>query len=280
MKKPLFNFFSVILIFLGGLCCVYNVILHFLSPGTFLDILTSFSNIWIILGLILIFTGIFRFKKNRSLFKSLPKILKIIIVFFVSLIFIISSIYLPSILNPEIAENNFSCDYVFLLGGGIDKNGNLPEPVKSRVEKCAKYLKKNQNAIVVVTGGTLKWLPYAEAPAIKNLLKEKGITENRIFIEDKSLDTIQNLQNGVKILCENLNKSTDEILNSKNVIVSNFYHLSRAQKIARRLGFKNVSGIGASTPKINVPISYVREICAHLKLDLRILFTQKPAEIL
>ena len=31
--------------------------------------------------------------------------------------------------------------FVFLLGGGIDKNGNLPKPVIRRVEKAAEYIK-------------------------------------------------------------------------------------------------------------------------------------------
>ena len=63
---------------------------------------------------------------------------------------------------------------MFLLGGGIDKNGVLPTNVLYRCETTVNYLQNNPSTKVIVTGGTLKFLPFPEALAIKAALEEKA----------------------------------------------------------------------------------------------------------
>lgn len=264
------------IIILGTIFILYDIILIILSPGTFLDILTSFTHIWGVLGAYLIFVGIYRKKTGHSFWKIWKKWIKIAFVVCAGLGTVISITSLIFILNPKIADINESAEYLILLGGGIDKNGKLPTSVQNRVEKAAEYLILHPETICIATGGTLKWLPYAEAPAIKQELVNKGISQNRILIEDQAYDTIENFKFSCKILAEHQGVPTPQILNSKIIVVTNAFHLRRAERLASRMGFTNIKGLAAKVGSISVVHLYVREICAYLKLNLRIFLTQQP----
>lgn len=270
---------NIVFIILGVLCIAYDATLILLNPGTFLDIVVSFNHIWLGFGAYLIFIGIYRIKKGHSFWSTWKKWVKITVVSLFSAGILISIINLIFILNPSIVSVNENADHVILLGGGIDKEGKLPSSVINRVEKTAEYLKNNPNSICVVTGGTLKWLPFAEAPELKNQLVNRGIEPGRILVEDQAKDTIQNFQLSCKMLEEYRHASTQEILNTPTAVVTSRFHLRRSERLARRMGFTNIKGIPAACPPIYVLHNYVREICAYVKLNLRILLTGKPEKL-
>ena len=268
---------SFVLIILGIICIGYDVTLIALNPGTFLDNVFSFTHIWSALGAYFVFLGIYRIKKRHSFWNVWNKKLKITVAVFLGICAAVAFINLAFILNPEVVSVDEKADYVILLGGGIDKDGKLPFSVMERVKKAAEYLQKNKDSICVVTGGTLRWLPYPEAPAIKQKLVEAGIQPERILVEDQALDTIQNFKLSCRMLAEYKGVPTTGILNSSVAVVTSRFHLRRAERIARRLGFTSVKGIPAACPAIYIPHNYVREICAYVKLNLRILLTGKPS---
>lgn len=274
------NVFPIILIVLGILCIVYDAILILINPGTFWDNFFSFTHIWVFFGLVLIFLSVYKIKKGFWIFRKMKRWLKLTIVSLFSLIILVSFVNLLFILTPKINRMEESADYLILLGGGIDKDGNLPSSVITRVEKAAEYLTLHPETVCVVTGGTLKWLPYPEAPAIKNHLIENGIEPDRILLEDKAKDTIQNLEFSCRLISETFEISLQEVLESKVVIVTSRFHLRRAERLAKRIGYNNVKGIGSKCPLIYIPHDYFREICAYVKLNARILFTGKPENIL
>lgn len=270
---------SIILIISGILFIAYDFILICLNPGTFWDIVFSFTHIWEVLGIYLIFCGVYRIKTGHSFWSIWKKWIKITIVSLFSVCGIISVINLCLILRPSVASVEEKADYVILLGGGIDKDGKLPASVITRVEKAAEYLNHNPESICVVTGGTLKWLPYPEAPELKNQLVLRGVEENRILVEDKALDTIQNFQLSVKMLSEYKKADVSEILKTSTIIVTSRFHLRRAERLAHRIGFTDIKGIPAKCPAIYVLHNYFREICAYVKLNLRIILTGEPGKL-
>ena len=269
----------MILIILGMLCIVYDIVLICISPGTFLDILTAFSHIWTALGALLIFTGIFRRKTGRWFWSRWKKPVKAFAAILICAGLAVSVVNLVFICTPSLASLDEDADYVILLGGGIDKNGKLPVSVMNRVEKAAEYMRLHEDAVCVVTGGTLKWLPFAEAPEIKRQLVAAGVGSGRVLVEAQALDTIQNFQLSCRLLAEYEGVPEQEILHRHFVVVSNYFHLRRAERLARRMGFEHVAGIGTRCSPVAVPMSYVREICAYVKLNLRILLTGEPGKI-
>lgn len=269
---------AVILIIAGILSASYDVLLLCMSPGTFWDNVFSFTHIWAMLGSYLIFCGVYRIKKVRSFWSIWKKSVKICVLGVAAAGVIISIVNLCFIFRPKLVDPNKSVDYVILLGGGIDKNGKLPGNVISRVEATADFLNRpeQKKTIVVVSGGTLHWLPFAEAPELKRQLVLRGVEEERILVEDQALDTIQNFQYSCQMLADYSGISKQEVLNSDIVVITNYFHLRRAERLAARMGFTSIKGIGAPCEKIKAPHIYVREICAYIKLNLRILFTGKP----
>ena len=273
------NKLFAILLFIGGLLSVfYDVLLLCMSPGTFLDNVFSFTHIWAALGAYLIFCGVYRIKKERSFWSTWKKPVKVCVLGLAAAGLIISVVNLCFILHPKLVDPNNSVDYVILLGGGIDKNGKLPGNVISRVEAAADFLNRpeQKNAVVVVSGGTLHWLPFAEAPELKRQLVLRGVEEERILVEDQALDTIQNFEYSCHKLVDFSGVSKQDILKSDIVVITNYFHLRRAERLAARMGFTSIKGIGAPCEKIKALHIYVREICAYIKLNLRILFTGRP----
>ena len=267
-------YFILATLFIG-----YDVYLLIRTPGTFLDNLTSFTHIWSVLALFFIFCSIYRIKKGHSFWCDTRKWLKATLLSLVGLGVIISITCLCFIWNPVLADIDKGEDaqYLILLGGGIDKNGKLPQNVLYRVDAAAEYLNKHPSTICVVSGGKLKWLPIAEAPELKNQLVKRGVDEKRILVEDKALDTIQNFKYSCQMLMDYCNKTTEEILNSNIVIVSNYFHLRRSERLANRMGFTNIQGLGAKIDAIYALHIYVREIAAYIKLNLRIFLTGEPS---
>ena len=267
---------NVFLIILGVICIGYDVTLISLNPGTFWDNVFSFTHIWSALGAYLVFVGIYRIKTRHSFWSIWERWLKIAFISLASLATVISVINLIFILTPKVVGIDEKAEHVILLGGGIDKDGNLPKSVISRVEKTAEYLNANPESICVVTGGKLAWLPFAEAPELKRQLVKRGVDADRILVEDKALDTIQNFQFSCKMLAEYKGVSVKEILETPTAVVTSRFHLRRAERLASRMGFTNIKGIPSPCPAIYVPHDYVREIFAYVKLNMRILLTGEP----
>ena len=271
---------AVFLIILGILSISYDTILILLNPGTFWDNVFSFTHIWLAPGVYLIFLAIYRIKTKHSFWSIWKRWVKLTVVSLCSLAALISIINLTFILTPEIVSVEEPADHVILLGGGISKDGVLPKSVINRVEKTAEYLNKNPDSICVVSGGTLDWLPCPEAPELKRQLVARGVEPDRILVEDQAKDTIQNFQLSCKMLAEHNGMTLAEVLNTPTAVVTSRFHLRRSERLARRMGFTNIKGIPAACPPIYVLHNYVREICAYVKLNLRILLTGKPEKML
>lgn len=244
-----------------------------------MDILVSFTHIWFALGAYLIFVGIYRIKTGHSFWSVWKKWLKIVFVCLFTVGAIICVINLTLILTPDIAVLDEKADFVILLGGGISKDGILPDSVIKRVEKTAEYLAKNPECICVVTGGMLDWLPISEAPELKRQLVLASVNPDKILVEDQAKDTIQNFKFSCRMIAEYTGKSIAEVLKAPVVVVTNGFHLKRSEYLASRIGFTDVKGLSADCPLVYVPHLYVREICAYVKLGLRILLTGEPRKM-
>lgn len=156
------------------------------------------------------------------------------------IIFSFILIYGIVILLSSISFNNDNADYAIVLGHKL--NDDKPTKVLIyRLNKTIDYLNKNKNCKVVLSGGVTENNTISEASVMKKYLINSAIAENRIILEDKSKDTIENIKN-----CkEYINK------NNKIVIISSNYHILRSKMICRLLGL-NVTGLACYTPIIDL----------------------------
>lgn len=142
-------------------------------------------------------------------------------------------------------------DYVVVLGAKVD--GTKPSgALRNRIQVAAEYLAQNSDTIAVASGGQGADEGISEAQCIWNGLTERGISPERILLEDQSTSTVENLRN-----------SFAEIGNegASVGVVSNDFHIYRALRTARKLGNYDVYGVPVATSWISLPHYLLREFC-------------------
>ena len=153
-----------------------------------------------------------------------------------------------------------ACEYVIVLGAGL--NGKKPAMILSeRLDAAAAYLDKNPQAVCIVAGGQGPDEEITEAAAMESYLADKGIDTGRIWQEDTSTSTWENLQFSLKLIEEKTGQRPKTV-----GVVSNEFHLLRAGMMAQRQGVAMV-GIPARTQSWSLRTNYfLREIAAVWKL--------------
>lgn len=135
---------------------------------------------------------------------------------------------------------------------GCKVNGDTPSlALQKRIDEAAEYLLQNPTVQVIVSGGqgADEWI--SEAEAMKIQLIEKGVSAERIIMEDRSTSTIENLEFSKKILLE-------KDLGTDVIIVTEGYHMLRAQTLSKRAGL-DAEGLSSETVSWLLPTSWVRE---------------------
>lgn len=266
----------IIWLFLAIISNLYFVLLQLMSPASFFGAFFSFSAVWFWISVVCMTVFVFR---KKHLWRKIPAIFRKIFYFFLFTGIIISTANFYFITHPKLSDGSENPEYVILLGGGITKNAELSKSVQQRIKLCALYLNEHPQALCVVTGGKLPFAPCPESDVLKPALESCGIASERILAEDKSRDTIQNFQFSVRLISEYTGKSVEEVLASPVTIITNDFHIARAERLARRMGFSDYYGLCARTPFIFKANSYFREIFCYIKLNLRIIFTRKPERL-
>lgn len=131
------------------------------------------------------------------------------------------------------------------------KNGRPGNMLKRRLDATYVYLSEHENVCVVVSGGQGADEIISEAQCMKEYLTGKGIAAERIFMEDNSTNTEENLRFSLDIIRENN-------LYEDITIVTDGFHQLRAELTAKKLGV-DVNNISASTRLYLLPTYWVRE---------------------
>ena len=128
--------------------------------------------------------------------------------------------------------------------------------MQERVTAAYNYLMDNENSVCILSGGKGNGEDISEAECMYRYLIDKGIEPDRLYKEDKSTTTKENLSFSKKIIEENG-------LNPTIAIATSEYHEYRAGKIAESLGIE-YAAVPAKTAIWLFPTYYVRELYAIL----------------
>ena len=131
--------------------------------------------------------------------------------------------------------------------------GEDPSPMlRKRLDKAYDLLVKYPDVPVVVTGGQGDDEVISEGEGMKRYLVSRGISEDRIIVEDRSTSTYENIKNAFEI--------TDAMGLSRDVtIATSEFHLYRASLIARAQGAGKVTSAPSFTDLNLLPAYWVRE---------------------
>lgn len=158
------------------------------------------------------------------------------------------------IANAAAGAQNAKCDYVIVLGAGV--NGTVPSlSLQDRINAAYDYLAADPRVICIVSGGQGSGEDITEAQCMFNELTAMGIEPERIWLEEKSTSTRENIAFSLAVIEEKAGYRPDTV-----GILSSEYHLYRAGIVAKRQGVTPI-GIPAKTSWFHIGLSYfLREI--------------------
>ena len=140
---------------------------------------------------------------------------------------------------------------VIVLGCRVkDKKPSLA--LKERLDKTYEYLNEHKELNCVLSGGQGANEEISEAKCMYQYLVKKGIDKRRLYLEDQSTSTRENILFSYKII-------EKENLNKKITIITNEFHEYRAQTIANNLNIESYA-VSAKTAWWLFPTYFVREI--------------------
>lgn len=129
--------------------------------------------------------------------------------------------------------------------------------LEARLNIALEILENNPKTECVVCGGMGKDEQYTEAEVMKKYLVNQGIMEDRIYLEDQSVNTIQNIEYAKQVI--NANHLSREV-----IIVTSDYHSYRSVGYAKKNGLEATSK-SANTRLFLLPSSWMREVFSVLK---------------
>jgi uncharacterized SAM-binding protein YcdF (DUF218 family) len=139
-----------------------------------------------------------------------------------------------------------------VLGAQVTENGPSMM-LTGRINSAVRYLQENPDAKAVLTGGQGSNEPMSEAQAMYNCIVEAGISPDRLYIEDKAVNTGENIAFSEEIIKANG-------LNENKAIVTDGFHQLRAQIITKQQGLSgSVGSVNADTFPVFIPTFAVRE---------------------
>ena len=146
-------------------------------------------------------------------------------------------------------------DYLIVLGAQVREDG--PSRVlQYRLDAAADYLRENPSTLCIVTGGRGATEPVSEGEGMRDYLLSQGIAGSRILVEDKALNTVQNI---------NLSKRLMSSPDAPAALVTNNFHVSRALALARKQGLTDVYAIAAPSDPLFLPNNMFREFFGFTK---------------
>lgn len=150
----------------------------------------------------------------------------------------------------------YEADYVLILGAHIYQD-RPSAALQTRLDAGAQLLEKNTKAKLVLCGGQGENEIMPEAHMMRDYLLAKGIPAERLLIEDKSTNTIENITNA---------KEKFHLEGQKTAVISNEFHLARARRLMTQAGL-DACGMPAPTPYRSLKaVCHLREYCSTLGL--------------
>lgn len=179
----------------------------------------------------------------------------------------------------------FDKDFILILGCQIKKDGGLTKLLQSRTDRAIEFaeMQKKETGkeiVFVPSGGKGTDEVIAEAEAIHNYLVDKGISEEKILVENRSESTNQNIRFSYDLI-QKMNPDANIAFSTTN------YHVFRAGCIADEINIP-MEGIGAKTKRYFWINAFIREFIAAIHCEKRhlivslviILCCVVPAEII
>ncbi|MBQ6263482.1 MAG: YdcF family protein [Clostridia bacterium] len=232
----------------------YLIKLFFYPEGA----LSYFSALFVVLGVGIPF--VFRKPLRKLLKKAYPFlkcVLCVLLLFFTVSFSLMAARLLSGIGTGE--GDVYSQDTVFLVyGGALRKTGEVSPTLAGRLDKAAEAMKSSPGSVAIVSGGQGPGEPRTEAEAMREYLIAAGIEEDRITVEDRASNTVENIRFSLPLV--------EASGKSDLVSVSTYTHTPRIGYLLSREGVSSRFLASGYPDKLSVFPSFVREYLSYVKL--------------
>ena len=222
---------------------LWHIAVAFLAvlAGFFFFALQGYSTMGLVcLGLIFLLLS---YRAAGRLRKKYPKITKAVVRIFTVILCIgllIFGITEAFIVSASRGNPDGPADYLVVLGAKVNKNGPSLA-LRNRINAAYDYLSAHPDTIAVLSGGQGSNEPITEAQCMFDELTKMGIAPERLWLEDKSTNTWENLKFTLALVEEKTGAKPQKI-----ALLSSEFHLFRAGLFADRFGLETV-GVPAKT---------------------------------
>lgn len=246
-KRP--SHFINILYLLGSIACF----LYYFANGFLIRFGQSLLFLWLLMGIFLL-TRFIVFERTILTGKPLPFSKRFLTVFrtleVIALVFFIA--VEAVILRGAVTHPPEKLDAIIVLGAKV--NGTSPSgALRNRIDTAADYLRENPDTLVIASGGQGPDEGISEAECIRRGLIARGVSEDRILMEDASTSTLENLTFSLPLI-EKENPSVG--------IVTNNFHVYRSMKLAETFEGYDFHALPVPTSLFSFPHYMLREFCA------------------
>lgn len=238
-----------LLLTIGVFCLIYyGVIISYAGTGS------SFSWFWLLVGILCIcLFMLMRYMAKINVI--LPRPVRYLISFFALCGLCIFLLIEGMIIYHAKRDADTDMDYLIVLGAQV-RGTRITNSLYRRLKASEIYLKENPETLVIVSGGQGPGEDITEAEAMKNFLLENGIESERILVEDKSTNTVENILYSKELITKD---------DAKVAVVTNGFHVFRSISIARKQGLTNIQGLAAPSDRVLFINYYVREVLGVIK---------------
>ena len=245
---------------MSGLCFIAGILclLYYLIIVIYAGITANFAWFWALLGVILE-TGCILMRYGKSHPGFFPGWLKYVVLAFVVIGGICFAVICGFIIRGMKTKEEKNLDYVVVLGAHV-KGDRPSKALELRLKAALAYARENENTLLILSGGQGEGEDITEAKCMEEYLTAHGISKERLILEEKSTSTMENLLFSAALTdCRQKNTG----------ILSNNFHVYRAVKLARKMGYENATGIAAASDPIMQVHYVVREVLAVVKEKLK-----------
>lgn len=234
------------------------------------DLYTSFGFLVCVLGAVLLLAAWLlglRWLSKTDNEKIRRIIITVKIITFTALtVFLLSFLVIEGlIVAHQSGTESPDADTLIVLGAGL--HGDVPSAtLAARLETALEYLNAHPNAVAVLTGGQGAGETVTEASAMADWLIGRGIEPERLYLEEQATDTAENMAFSATLM-------EQEGLRGPVVLISQGFHLFRAEQLAEKAGLGPVQTVSAPIPQLwLIPSVYLREYCSILLMLARSIF--------
>ncbi len=158
------------------------------------------------------------------------------------------------IITDGLSDDVHPVDLMVVFGNEVTPEGKPSKRLQARLDEALKISQGHWTPAILVSGGTGKE-GFNEADVMATYLKEHGIEKEKIIIDSQGLNTRKTAQNTARYLKGN---DLDSIM-----IISQYFHISRARLAFEKEGIKNIASSHARYFEIRDLYSITREFFAY-----------------